>query len=260
MSIFPRLATIGLFTVGNTCANGALAAAEFTAVTRNESSGARLPTPAIGNSTVRGDVDGDRGRIEYVESGVGGPLKGSVIVTTDGAQTTRLYNPQDETCATMARQSAGMRASASALTRYDHVAVEKALDEAGPKTHGLATRHLRYKVAYEVHSADRNAKPVHGSMDFEVWIAPALSDPAYALWLEAAPHTGNPDADRTLAAGMPEAKGAALKRIQHTWLQVEGRPEMKATSTLEVTKLSTRKLGEKALDPPFTCRTGTSRD
>jgi hypothetical protein len=237
----------------------AFAGADFSAVTRNENSGTRLP--AFGNATVDGHVDNERGRLEYRESGAGSLPTGSIVVTTDGGRTAKLYNTKDQICGDMPMPSSaptGMRAQAG--SRYENVEVKKLLDEKGPKLHGSATRHLRYSVSYEVRSLDPAAKILHGTIESDIWVAPALTDPAFSLWLNAAPHTGNPDADRKIADAMSDAKGAALKRIQRTSLRVEGGSEQASTSTMEVTQLSKHAPSPKALEPPFACRIGPSKD
>ena len=231
----------------------ASAGAQFSAVTRNEMTGGRFP--AFGNSSVRGAVEGDRGRLEYLAGGIGSLPKGTVVVTTDGARTQKVYNVEEHTCgdSTSAPGSTPMRAQAASLARYENLDVQKTLDETGPKIHGIATRHLRYAITYDVHAGDA-AKPVHGTIDSELWLAPTLSDAAFGLWLAAAPRTGNPDADQRIAAGMGDARGAALKRVQRTSVQPEGGKAQATTSTLEVTKLAIGRHGDKALAPPFTCR------
>lgn len=235
------------------------AGADFSAVTRIENPGTRLP--AFGNATVDGHVDNERGRLEYRESGAGGLPAGSIVVTTDGGRTAKLYNTKDQSCGdfpVLSSTPTGMRAQAT--SRYENVEVKKLLDEKGPKLHGSATRHLRYSASYEVHSLDPAAKVLHGTIESEIWVAPALADPAFSLWLNAAPHTGNPEADRKIADAMTDAKGAALKRIQRTSLRVEGGKEQVSTNTMEVTKLSTRRPSPKSLEPPFACRIGTPKE
>jgi len=237
------------------------AGAEFSAVTKNTNSGTRLP--AFGNATVDGRVDNEQGRLEYRESGAGSLPVGSIVVTTDGARTAKLYNVEEHTCGdvpVLSSAPTGMRAQAAALTRYENVAVKKTLDEKGPKLHGSATRHLRYVTTYDVHPSGPAAKVVHGSIESELWVAPALSDPAFSLWLNAAPHTGNPDSDRKIAEAMVGAKGAALKRVQRTSLRVEGGKEQVSTTTMEVTRLSTQRPSAKSLEPPFVCRVGQSKE
>jgi hypothetical protein len=239
----------------------AFAGAEFSAATKNTSTATRLP--AFGDATVDGAVDNEHGRLEYRESGAGSLPKGSIVVTTDGARTAKLYNVEEHTCGevpVLSSAPTGMRAQAAALTRYENVEIKKTLDAKGPKLHGSATRHLRYTTTYDVHPGGPAAKVLHGAIESEVWIAPALTDPAFALWLNAAPHTGNPEADRKIAEAMGDAKGAALKRIQRTSLRVEGGKEQVSTTTMEVTRLSTQRPSPKSLEPPFVCRIGPSKD
>jgi len=237
-------------------ASTADAGVEFTASLRSETSGTRLP--ALGTSVVKGRVDGDKGRLEYQRSAL--LPKGSVVVTTDGAHTAKLYKPKDKDCGDMPLPGAtpgGMRAQAAALNRYEDIKVAKQVDEAGPKLHGIATRHLRYAISWVQHPPGAS-RAVRGTIDFELWQAPSLADAAFDLWLGSALHTGNEQADREIAAAMAAERGAALKRIQRTTLQVEGATPQQSTNTLEVTQLAKRPLSAKALAPPYVCRIGAA--
>ena len=252
-SSLSRLA-IGLLAAATAVA--AHAGVEFTANLRSETAGTRLP--ALGEIVVKGRVDGDKGRLEYLRSAL--QPKGSIVVTTDGARTAKLYKPKSHDCGDMPLPGSaanGMRAQAVGLNRYDDIKVEKTLDEAGAKLHGIATRHLRYAISYVQHPPGA-ARAVRGSIEFEAWLAPTLTDPALDLWLGSAVRTGNEQADHEIATGMADAKGAALKRIQRSTLQVEGAKAQQSTSTLEVTQLAKRKLSAKSLAAPFVCRVGAS--
>jgi hypothetical protein len=260
-SIALRRAQLLLAALACAVATPVFAGAAFSAETKNTNSETRLPV--FGNATVDGVVDKEHGRLEYRESGAGSLPKGSIVVTTDGARTAKLYNVEEHTCGevpVLSSAPTGMRAQAAALTRYENVEIKKTLDAKGPKLHGSATRHLRYTTTYDVHPGGPAAKVLHGSIESEVWVAPALSDPAFSLWLNAAPHTGNPDADRKIAGAMGDAKGAALKRVQRTSLRAEGGKEQVSTTTMEVTKLSTQQPSSKSLEPPFVCRVGPSKE
>ena len=104
------------------------AGAEFSAVTKNTNTATRLP--AFGDATVDGVIDNDHGRLEYRESGAGSLPKGSIVVTTDGARTAKLYNVEEHTCGevpVLSSAPTGMRAQAAALTRYENVEIKKTL-------------------------------------------------------------------------------------------------------------------------------------
>jgi len=227
--------------------------AEFTAVTRNQTTGTRFP--AIGDATVQGVVDGERGRLEYLKSGLGSLPQGTVLITDDGAKTRKLYNARDHSCGDALAPTAQ-----AAAPVYQHLKVDKILDEPGPKMHGVPTRHLRYSIAYDLTSGSGASAQSHpGTIATEVWVAPSLTDPAFALWLTSSPHTGNADADRQLADTMKDFPGAALKRIQQTTLNLGEGKQQNATSTMEVTHLVRHRPDAKALAPPFECRMPTPK-
>lgn len=248
-----------LIAIAVVLATPAFAGAEFTAVTRNQNPGSRLPA-VLGDATVRGRVDGDHGRIEFLKSGIGNPASGSVIVTADGARTATLFDVVRHACGdapTPAAASGGMRAQAASPVKFDNLTVDKTLDEPGPKRFGLATRHLRYAISYDVRPGAGSANMLHAAIQAELWVAPKLTDAAYALWLQPVPHTGNADADRRIAAQMGDVAGAALERIQRTTLQAGPAAALTTTSKLAVTRLAMKKPGASALAPPFACRTKT---
>src|SRR6478752_9698869 len=126
MSSFIALCRAQLLLAALACAVTApvFAGAQFSAVTKNTNTGTRLP--AFGDATVDGAVDNEHGRLEYLESGAGSLPKGSIVVTTDGGRTAKLYNTKDETCGDMPLPtSASTVTRAQAISRYENIEVKK---------------------------------------------------------------------------------------------------------------------------------------
>lgn len=100
----------------------------FTATTKVESPTARLVS--LADSTVRGWVDGDRGRVEFLESRNSAWPKGSILLTSDGGRTVRFFDPVARKCrpwAPFAGAGAFPPAATGASATRENLRVEKSL-------------------------------------------------------------------------------------------------------------------------------------
>jgi hypothetical protein len=93
----------------------------------------------------------------------------------------------------------------------------------------------------------------------EYWIAPALTDPAFAIWLKVDPHTGDTELDGKVATAMKVPKGTVLKHLQETTVVVANGKTQTGTSLLEVTQLERKTEPARSFAAPFECRTGSTR-
>ncbi|HWC66054.1 MAG TPA: hypothetical protein VG777_08220, partial [Thermoanaerobaculia bacterium] len=122
----------------------------FTATTRVESPAGRLA--GLEDSTVRGWVDGEKGKVEIVESRNPATPKGDVLLTTDGGRTIRYFDLGRRECrlwnGRLPRETRVGPGSPVSTTFVD-VRVEKTVDEAGPEIAGFPTRHYRVESAYD---------------------------------------------------------------------------------------------------------------
>jgi hypothetical protein len=224
----------------------------FTATTRTESPTVRLVS--LSDSTVRGWVDGDRGKIEFLESRNGATPKGSVILTTDGGKTARFFDQGAKECrpwVRLDRPSPINSAGPGGAARYENLKVKKTPEEGGPTIAGRLTRHYRFTIAYDMSAGGRRS---HTERVEDIWADAGLSDPAFAVWLTVAPQTGNADFDRRLSKAMAQVRGTPLKHVTVARVKFEGRPEQTTTTTIEVTELAQKVLAPSTFLDPFPCK------
>jgi hypothetical protein len=229
----------------------------FTATTKAESKTARLVS--VADSTVRGWVDADRGRIEFLESGNGAWPKGSILLTSDGGQTVRFFDPAVKKCRPWV-PFFGARAfppgAAGEPSAFADFRAEKTLDEPGPMIANVSTRHFRFMIAYDASvSGAGAARRLHMERVEDIWAAPDLSDPALAIWLTArARRTGSEKLDGELTEAMAVVRGVPLKRVTVEKVELEGRPPQTTTTTVEVTQLTQEKIAASMFVEPFPCK------
>jgi hypothetical protein len=225
----------------------------FTATTKVARPAPRLAS--LWDSTVRGSIDGNRGRIEFLESGNPATPRGSVILTLDGGRTARLFDPGARACRSWVSSGPASWSNPAVpgeSTRYENLEVRKTLEEAGPTIAGRATRHYRFTIAYDTSAGGRRS---HTERVEDIWADAGLSDPAFAVWLTAAaPQTGNAEFDRRLSKTMAQVRGTPLKRVTVARVKFEGRPEQTTTTTLEVTELAQKVLAPSTFLDPFACK------
>lgn len=236
----------------------------FTATTTIETS-ARRPLP-LGHSTVRGWVDGDRGKIEFADAGNRATPEGDVLLTTDGGKTIRYFDLERKECHPWTRPAAReSRAGPGSpvSTSFKNVRVEKTLDEPGPVIAGLPTRHVRLKSEYDTVVAGQGS--VHRSRTAatdDLWVAERLRDPGFAVWLT----TGSPGAEggdlgAKLDAALSDVPGTPLKRVTVATVAFDRGKPVTTTTAVEVTRLRREKIAASTFAPPLDCarRTGQGR-
>jgi hypothetical protein len=226
----------------------------FQAVSRSESEGFDLAR--LSNASVRGWVEGGRGRVEFL----GGPGdavgEGSVLITEDGGATVRLFDSVRKTClpwsGTFAAAGGPSPASAASLEKFD---VKKVLEEPGPEIAGWATRHYRFEISWEgsagVGRAEQNW---YWETVEDLWAAPDLTEPGLALWLNTQTRsTGSPPADENVAGVLAGVQGTPLRRVTVLNLKT-GERKLQTTVTLEVTELARQTPPAGTFDLPMACR------
>jgi hypothetical protein len=242
----------------------AFAGVTFTATARVESPAGRLA--GLEDSTVRGWVDGEKGRVEFVDSRNPATPKGDVLLTTDGGRTIRYFDLGHGECrrwdARLPRETR-VGPGSPVSTKFVNVRVAKTVDEGGPEVAGFPTRHYRVESAYDtVIEGPGSANRSHTSTVEDLWIAEGLRDSGFGAWLT----TGIPGA----AAGELGAKlaaisagiiGAPLKRVSVTSVAFPGRKPVTTTTRVEVIRLRRESVPPASFDPPLDCtnRTGQER-
>lgn len=225
----------------------------FTATTKAEGPAARLVS--LANSTVHGTIDGDRGRVEFLESRNGATPKGSVILTVDGGKTARLFDPAAQVCrpwVSLGWASRSNPAGPGGSARYENLKVKKTLEEGGPTMAGRPTRHYRFTIAYDLWPGGKRS---HTEYVEDLWADAGLSDPGFAIWLTVgASRTGIEELDRKLSDAMAPVRGALLRRVSVARYKFEGRPEQTITTSLEVEQLAQEQVPASTFVDPFPCK------
>lgn len=219
-------------------AQAAWAGVVFTSVTKVEGG----KGAAQQNSTVKGWVDGDLARIEFVESGNPMTAKGTYLISTDGGKEVYLVNPKEKTYSKFDVEGMLQFASSamSAMNiKYSDPKVERLEQTPDGLVAGLPTIHYKFRTTYTMSmnfmGIKKSTKIVS---EEEVWSTPKLLEAALGIWLrKAPPKVGDENLDNLFRAEMGKIEGFPLKRkVVQTSTDEKGKTES-STTLMEVTSL-----------------------
>jgi hypothetical protein len=217
-----------------------------------------------GNMKVQAWVDGQRARMDFIESALPQLQSGTYLVSSDGGDTAFYIDPRSKTFERweitnmIANMADVMRALRSQMkVRFEEPKVEKLLEEAGPRMHGMRTRHYRYRTSYTTHIEMAGSETISTEMVEDIWTTTAIVEPGLMELLNKRPSSGDEQLDRIIQKEMDKVPGFPLKRVTSTRTDTknqtnESRTEMEITdlkkadvaaSWFEVPK------GYKELDP-----------
>jgi len=195
---------------------------------------------------VRGWADGDRVRIDYLDSDhrlIGG---GTYLLTADGGETTYLVNPKEKSYSRW-----DLAAVFSSLTRMNEATggmmeidfrdphSESLGSTDGGTLLGYATRRHGWRSAYTMamkiaflDRSDRVESVTHA------WVTDAIRDPALKIWFRAAPPaTGDPELDELLAGQAKALDGLPLKLEQETTTTDKKGKQSRSRTLMEINVL-----------------------
>lgn len=209
---------------------------EFTSVTKAE--GGRH-ADAMGQ-TIKGTLDGNKAKMEFIKSGNPMTAAGSYMVTEDG-ETMYLVNPEKKTYSLFDLKA--MMGMAGGIMGMMNMQVkdpktEKLLDESGDKILGYRTTHYKFRTSYTmtmnilgmVHATDTEQEQ-------ELWTTESLNDAVKAFRnFQQGMKSGNEDLDKLIAGEMEKAKGFPLKTITTRTTKNGNKSEITRT-TMEVTEI-----------------------
>lgn len=192
---------------------------------------------------VKGWVDGDSAKVEFIESG--NPLlqAGGYLVTRDGGETVYFVNPKEKTYASF--DTRGMMQFAGGAMKMVNLkvsnpVVEKLEEKPGPPLLGLPTTYAKYRTTYTMTMSVMGFKSENRTEQVqEVWATPELVSKAFGVWLRKEPPSmGDEQFDKLMKMEMGKIKGVPLKMITTTTTTdaKKGRTET-TTITMEVTTL-----------------------
>ncbi|HTQ81186.1 MAG TPA: DUF4412 domain-containing protein [Thermoanaerobaculia bacterium] len=228
----------------------AFAGIHYQAVTTQDSTRGRAP----GDMKVEGWVSGEKGRIEFKESGNPMAKSGTYILTQDGGKTLYLVSPEDKTYArwdlnAMLGALGGIMNGMGPLLKFEFTdpKVEKVAEGDGGTVAGIATRHFKYRISYSmkmrVLGFGNSADTV---IDQDIWAATKFQDPALGVWLrQDPPRTGNEQFDKLITAQVEKERvtGFPLKTVATTTTTQKGKQTV-SHRTLEVTLIESRSVAD----------------
>ncbi len=190
-------------------------------------------------------AEGESGRVEFKESQNPFARTGTYMLTRNGGRTLVLVDPEEKAYGEFSLD--GLLGSMGAvmegmgpLLKIEISApkVETLLDEPGPEIHGLSTRHIKIRSAYQMKvKVFGMGRPSDVVNEEEYWVTDQLLDKSSGMWLKTAkPKTGSADFDRLIAAEMGKFTGVPLKSSTVTTTTTKGKAQVTRT-TMEVTAL-----------------------
>jgi hypothetical protein len=175
----------------------------------------------VGDTTVQAWIEGEKARIEFVESGNPLTPAGAYLLTQDGGRTILLVNPEQKTyaewdLAAMAGVAGSVMKGMGPLLKFEvsQPRVEKLADEDGGSLLGLPVRHFRYRTSYtmkvKVFGMGQESSVVS---EQDIWTTRQLEDVALGVWLlKEPPSFGNEQLDALVAAETSKIDGLPLKQ------------------------------------------------
>jgi len=216
-----------------------------------------VKSASLADTVVRGWAKGPDGKIEILDSRNPRIPRGSVLLTTDGGKTARLYDAASKTCrAWPDRSSAGETESRPGVSvSVQSFRLDPSPGRPGEKVAGLSTTHYRFKISFDsTTTAMGTSLRSHIEKIEEFWTASGMQEPALRLWLnQNTPTTGDVAADRKIAEALEKVSGAILKRVTTASLTGDAFPKLETVTTLEVTKLERTPVPPARFAPPFAC-------
>jgi hypothetical protein len=194
------------------------------------------------NNQMTGWVDGDKAKIEFLQSDSPLTAAGSYLVTKDGGKIMYMVNPRTKTYSKWDIASiAGFAGGAMQMMNMKISApkVETLLEEKGEKIAGFATTHYRFRTSY---TAEMNFMGIRRATstvtEEDIWACPELNDAGLTVWVnQQGVKTGNEQLDKLVQAEMEKVKGFPLKRIAVTTTKDgNGEPQVMKMTT-QVTEI-----------------------
>lgn len=195
-----------------------------------------------GSNTVKGWVQGEASRIEFVDSDIPTVSSGAYMVTEDGGQTIYMVDPKEKTYARYDFATMlSMLESTGGMVELDFGTpqVEILEERDGEAMLGYDTQYVRSRSLYDmtmrVFGMKRSMKTESIQ---EMWMAEDLEEPGFFAWLRKSGRTtGDSGLDEMIAAEMEKLKGVPLKTVTVSTSEGQKGRENTTRTVTEVTKL-----------------------
>lgn len=195
---------------------------------------------------VRGWIDGERARIEFV-SGQAVPFaQGGYMLSNDGGKTLYLVNPAERTYSEFdIEQMLGMAGSmmqvmgGAVRLEFSDVVNEKLGEAPGGSILGHATTHYRYRNGYTLSMGVMGFKRSNRiDTEQELWCTNAFDDSGFKVWLSPDRYrTGSAELDELVRSQYQQLDCLPLRSRITTVSKAEGAPDSRTVATTEVTTL-----------------------
>jgi hypothetical protein len=195
---------------------------------------------------VRGWIDGERARIDFV-SGQAMPFANSgYMLSNDGGQTLYLVNPEERTYSEfdieqMLGMAGTMMQAVGGVMRMEFTDTvnEKLGEEPGGTILGHPTTHYRYRTGYTMTMGVMGFKRSNRiDSEQDLWCAAGLQDAGFKVWLRPDRYrTGNEELDNIIRLQYQDLDCLPLRSRMTSVTKGDNQPESRTVTTTEVTVL-----------------------
>ena len=205
-------------------------------------------------------VDGEKAKVLFVDGDEGVMRDGTYLLTTDGGENLYLVNPEDKTYFRWSLDDmfAGLSALMDSLgdmmsMDFSDPEWEKLGEEPGGEILGRPTRKITTRTSYTLNmkmmGMKRNDR-VESTQ--ETWVAPALDDLGFGIWLRRdPPKTGDEEFDEMIARAAESIEdGFPLRtKTESKTTDKKGRSSM-SSMLMEVTQLREEDVADATFEIP----------
>jgi hypothetical protein len=195
---------------------------------------------------VRGWIDGERARIDFV-SGQAMPFANSgYMLSNDGGQTLYLVDPEERTYSELdIEQMLGMAGTVMQAVggvmrmEFTDTVNEKLGEEPGGTILGHPTTHYRYRTGYTMTMGVMGFKRSNRiDTEQELWCAAGLQDAGFKVWLRPDRYrTGNEELDNIIRLQYQDLDCLPLRSRMTSVTKGDNQPESRTVTSTEVTVL-----------------------
>lgn len=203
-------------------------------------------------TVVRAFVDGDKARIEFLDTNNPTLKSGGWILTEDGGKTMVMVNPKDKTYMPWnVAQLVSMLGSMGDMLnfKFSNSKTEMLEESAGDAIHGKSTHRYKYRVSYDLEMKILGmTQNQHVDTVQESWCTTAFGDLGMGAWLRSAPVTGIEGLDKMVSESAKQIKGFPLRSRTNTVTTQLDKKGNKKRDQNSVTEMNVTKLEEGSVD------------
>lgn len=194
--------------------------------------------------TVRAKIDGENGRIEFLESGNPWMGEGTYLLTTDAGETLYLVKPEDKSYGefdldSMMQMLGALTDSGMVEFEIQNPRLETLASGPGKTVAGLPTRQARYRTTYDMRMKILGFKRIESVESLqEVYYTEELRDAAMGVWLRKEPPRTGTELDTLIDLEVSKIKGFPLEIVDTTTTTGKKGKQTTTVTRTQVTKLN----------------------